>query len=72
MRPAKDFPAVHEHFGNTSTLELSFPLSSLGDAISKAEPPIEPRAKHTGIIQMYSTSLSSVSGFGSSSIVRPM
>ena len=24
MRPAKKFPAIREHFGETSTLELSF------------------------------------------------
>ena len=66
MRPAKEFPAAREHFGETSTLELFSP-SNLCDAISKAEPMIEPHAYHTGIIQTYSTSLSSVSGFGSSS-----
>ena len=69
MRPAKEFPAAREHSGETRTLKLSFTPSNLCDAISKAEPPIEPRAYHTGVIQTYTTSLSSVSGFSSSSIV---
>ena len=55
MRPAKEFPAAREHFGKTSTLELFFP--HLVFAISKAEPSIEPRACHTGIIQTHSESL---------------
>ena len=72
MRPAKEFPAAREHFGETSTFELSFPHgtpSNIWDAISKAEPPIEPRAYHTGLIQTYNTSLLSVSEFSSSPIV---
>ena len=67
MRPAKEFSAACEHFGETSNLELSF--SRLIFAISKGEPSIEPHAYHTGIIQTNSSSLSSVSGFSSSSIV---
>ena len=68
MRAAKEFPAARDHFGETSTLKL-FPSSNLCDTISKAQPPIEPSAYHAGITQSCSTSLSSVSGFTSSSIV---
>ena len=68
MRPAKEFPAAREHFGDARTLKLFSP-SNLCDTISKAQPPIEPCAYHAGITQLYSTSLSSVSGFSSSSIV---
>ena len=68
MQPAKEFSAAREHFGETSTLNFFFP-SSLCDAISKAEPLIEPCAFHTGIIQTCDVSLSSVLGFSSSSIV---
>ena len=60
MRPAKEFPAAHEQFGETSRptgiLEPFFP-SNPCDAISKAEHPIRPRAYHTRIIQTYSTRL---------------
>ena len=49
MRPAKEFPAAREHFGETkqATLEFFFPFN-LCDAMSKAEPAIEPRVYHTG------------------------
>ena len=65
MQPVKEFATI----GKTSILELSFP-SNLYDATSKARPLIEPLAYHTEIIQTYSTILSSVSGFSSSSIVN--
>ena len=68
MRPAKEFFAAREHFGETSVLKLFSP-SNLSDATSKAEPPIKPSAYHIGIIETYSISLSSVSGFSSLSIV---
>ena len=38
MRPAKEFPAAREHFGETSTFKHFFPPSNLCDAIPKAEP----------------------------------
>ena len=38
MRPAKEFPAASEHFGETSTSKHFFPPSNLRDAIPKAEP----------------------------------
>ena len=49
MRPAKEFPAAREHFGETkqATLDFFFPFNFC-DAISTAEPAIEPRAYHTG------------------------
>ena len=37
MRPAKEFPAAREHFGETSTFK-HFSPSNLRDAIPKAEP----------------------------------
>ena len=37
MRPAKEFPAAREHFGETSTFKHFFPPSNLCDAIPKAE-----------------------------------
>ena len=38
MRPAKEFPAACEHFGETSTFKHFFSPSNLCDAILKAEP----------------------------------
>ena len=65
----KEFSAARKHFGETSAPEL-FYSSNLCDAISKAVQPIELRAYHTGIIRTHSTSLSSVSEFSSSCIVK--
>ena len=50
MRPAKEFPAACEHFDETSLLQNFLFPSNLCDAISKAEPPIEPHVYHTEII----------------------
>ena len=69
MRPAKEFFAAHEHFGKTSTLELSFSHLIFAMLCQK----LNPQLNHARITQESNKPMVeaflSVSGFTSSSIV---
>ena len=47
MQPAKEFPAAREHFGETSTLELSFPRLDFAMRYQK----LSPQMNHARITQ---------------------
>ena len=47
MRPAKEFPAAREHFGETSTFKLSFPRLIFAMRYQK----LSPRFNHARITQ---------------------
>ena len=69
MRSAKEFPAAREHFGETITVELSLPRLMFAMRCQKLSPRLNygriTQASYKRTVQ----SLSSVSGFSSSSIV---